>query len=121
MRYPLAVLAVAIPLALASCSPEPTSTSLPHDVPVTLTNHTTSDVTILAPGETTPCDSCRITPAQLYRTVHLQLRNSEPVEFIAIFAGSVVNTVRCKWTGQSAVSVDWNNGALSCLVWPKDT
>ena len=112
---------LATALALAACSFEPSSATPLHDVPVTLSNHSTSDITILAPGEATPCDSCRITPSQLYRTVHVQLHNSEAAEFIAIFAGAVVGTIKCKWTGETAVSVDWYQGALSCVVWPKDT
>jgi len=116
----LAVLLLAAPFAMASCvGPTEDSGGPIHDVPITLSNHSASDVTILAPGEATPCDSCRLTVTNFFRTVHLQLREGDSREFIAIFGGAVVDSVTCRWSGETSVSVDWNNGDLKCVVWAK--
>ena len=86
-------------------------------LPVTLSNHTTGAITIKSPEDPASCPSCEVTPSQLYRTVHLTARNGQTFTFKAEFGGVLRDQVTCRYKGESAVSVDWFEDHLRCVVW----
>lgn len=114
LRFILVMLGASF--ALTSCKEEGTGPAT--SVVVVLTNHSIGPITILAEGESlSSCTNCQLTAGGGYRNVQIQMSNGETFEFQAYFGGAFYAEVTCKWTGETAISVDWDGLDLKCIVW----
>jgi hypothetical protein len=109
--------ALTFALALTACGGDSTGTGPEEYVAVTLTNHTSGVITLLVPGEPINCASCQLAQNGGYRTVNFLLRHGGSKTFRAVLGGAVQDDITCIWEGEEAVSVDWQENKLHCIVW----